>query len=90
MNICHLLIILYLYILSYVYNYFILKYVSIYIYTSILTTLLIIIAIDSYNILDEKYKIMVLYNNTYKLLELQMIENKKLQEIIKKAFKKKN
>ena len=89
MNICHLLIILYLYILSYVYNYFILKYVSIYIYTSILTTLLIIIAIDSYNILDEKYNIMILYNNTYKLLELQMIENKKLQEIIK-AFKKKN
>ena len=87
MNLCHVFVIIYMYIISYIFNYIILEYVSIYNYTSLITSLLIIISIDCYNILDEKDKLTIEYKNTNKLLELQLIENTKLQETIK-AFKK--
>jgi hypothetical protein len=92
MNIYHIIIIIWLYLTSYILNYMILKYVlsyiSLYIYISIINTLLLISIIDSYNLLMEKNNLYIEYRNTHKLLELQIIENKKLQEMIK-AFKKK-
>ena len=57
-------------------------------YVSIINTLLLISIVDSYNLLMEKDNLNMEYRNTHKLLELQLIENKKLQEMIK-AFKKK-
>lgn len=88
MNINHIFIIINIYILSYISSYLIIEYVSKYIYTSIITSLLIICVIDSYNLLEERDNLHMEYKNTYKLLELQMIENRKLEDIIK-AFKKK-
>ncbi len=67
---------------------YVLSYISLYIYISIINTLLLISIIDSYNLLMEKNNLYIEYRNTHKLLELQIIENKKLQEMIK-AFKKK-
>jgi hypothetical protein len=57
-------------------------------YVSIINTLLLISIVDSYNLLMEKDNLNMEYRNTHKLLELQLIENNKLQEMIK-AFKKK-
>ena len=67
---------------------YVLSYISLYIYVSIINTLLLISIIDSNNLLMEKNNLYIEYRNTHKLLDLQLIENKKLQEIIK-AFKKK-
>jgi hypothetical protein len=61
---------------------YILSYISIYMYISIINTLLLISIVDSYNLLTEKENLYIEYKNTHKLLELQLIENKKLQEII--------
>jgi hypothetical protein len=68
-------------------NHAILLYVSDYIYVNILTSLLIIIIKDGLNILDERNKFHLKYKNTHRLLELQIIENNKLEQAIK-AFKK--
>ena len=86
----YLLILIYLIIISYIINlinYTILLYVSDYIYVNILTSLLIITIIDGLNLLDERNKFHLEYKNTHKLLELQIIENNKLEQAIK-AFKK--
>lgn len=85
--ICNILTLIYLFILSYICNYYLLEYVSKYIYTSIILSLLIISIIDGFNLLDERDKLYIDYKNTYKLLELQIIENNKLESIIK-SFKK--
>ena len=85
--ICNILTLIYLFILSYICNYYLLEYVSKYIYTSIISLLLIISTIDGFNLLDERDKLYIEYKNTYKLLELQIIENNKLESIIK-SFKK--
>jgi amino acid transporter len=86
MNIYHIMIIIWLHLTSYILNYMILKYIlsyiSIYMYISIINTLLLISIVDSYNLLTEKENLYIDYKNTHKLLELQLIENKKLQEII--------
>jgi hypothetical protein len=87
LNINHFLIIIYLHLISYISSYVILEYVSKYIYTSIITSLLMVSIIDGYNLLKERDNYYVEYKNTYKLLELQMIENRKLEDVIK-AFKK--
>ena len=76
-----ILTLIYLFIISYICNYYLLEYVSQYIYTSIITSLLIL------NLLDERDNLYVEYKNTYKLLELQIIENNKLETLIK-SFKK--
>ena len=73
--------------LSYIVNYYLLEYVSIPIYTSIQSTILIITIIDGLYIIDERDNIYIEYKNTQKLLELQIIENKKLEVAIK-SFKK--
>ena len=83
----NILILVYLFILSYICNYYLLEYVSKYIYTSIISSLLIISIIDGFNLLDERDNLYIEYKNTYKLLELQIIENNKLATIIK-SFKK--
>ena len=85
--ICNILTLINLFILSYICNYYLLEYVSKYIYTSIISSLLIISIIDGFNLLDERDKLYIEYKNTYKLLELQIIENNKLESIIK-SFKK--
>ena len=72
-----------LFSLSYIFNYYIIEYVSIYIYSSILTLLLIISILDGFNLLNDKDNLYIEYENTYKLLELQIIENKKLEAVIK-------
>jgi hypothetical protein len=82
----NILTLVYLFILSYICNYYILEYVSIYIYTSIILSILIISIIDGFNLLDEKNNLYIEYKNIYKLLELQIIENNKLETIIK-SFK---
>ena len=82
-----ILTLIYLFIISYICNYYLLEYVSQYIYTSIITSLLIISIIDGFNLLDERDKLYIDYKNTYKLLELQIIENNKLESVIK-SFKK--
>lgn len=82
-----ILTLIYLFIISYICNYYLLEYVSTHIYTSIITLLLIISIIDGFNLLDERDNLYIEYKNTYKLLELQIIENNKLQTIIK-SFKK--
>lgn len=83
----NIIILIYLFILSYICNYYLLEYVSKYIYTSIISSLLIISVIDGFNLLDERNNIYIEYKNTHKLLELQIIENNKLETIIK-SFKK--
>ena len=83
----NILTLIYLFIISYICNYYLLEYVSKHIYTSIITSLLIISIIDGFNLLDERNKLYIEYKNTYKLLELQIIENNKLETIIK-SFKK--
>jgi hypothetical protein len=83
----NILILVYLFILSYICNYYLLEYVSKYIYTSIISSLLIISIIDGFNLLDERDNLYIEYKNTHKLLELQIIENNKLETIIK-SFKK--
>lgn len=83
----NIIILLYLFMLSYIVNYYLLEYVSIPIYTSIQSTILIITIIDGIYIIDERDNIYIEYKNTHKLLELQIIENKKLEVAIK-SFKK--
>jgi hypothetical protein len=86
----NILLIIYLIIISYIINLFnniILLYISEYIYVNILTSLLIITIIDGLYLLDEKNKYHLEYKNTHRLLELQIIENNKLEQAIK-AFKK--
>jgi hypothetical protein len=83
----NILTLIYLFIISYICNYYLLEYVSKHIYTSIITSLLIISIIDGFNLLDERDNLYIEYKNTYKLLELQIIENNKLETIIK-SFKK--
>lgn len=83
----NIIILLYLFMLSYIVNYYLLEYVSIPIYTSIQSTILIITIIDGIYIIDERDNIYIEYKNTQKLLELQIIENKKLEVAIK-SFKK--
>jgi len=87
LTIKNLFILIYLFILSYLLNNFILIYISQYIYSSILTSLLIITIIDGFNLLEERNNYYLEYKNTYRLLELQLIENNKLEKVIK-AFKK--
>jgi hypothetical protein len=82
-----IIILIYIFIISYICNYYFLEYVSKYIYTSIILSLLIISIIDGFNLLDERNKLYIEYKNTYKLLELQIIENNKLEAVIK-SFKK--
>ena len=79
----NILVLVYLFILSYICNYYLLEYVSKYIYTSIISSLLIISIIDGFNLLDERDNLYIEYKNTHKLLELQIIENKKLEAAIK-------
>ena len=79
----NIIILTYLFVLSYIFNYYILEYVSIYIYSSVLTSLLIISILDGFNLLNDKDNLYIEYENTYKLLELQIIENKKLEAAIK-------
>jgi hypothetical protein len=86
----NILLIIYLIIISYIINLFnniILLYVSDYIYVNILTSLLILTIIDGLNLLDERNKYHLEYKNTHRLLELEIIENNKLEQAIK-AFKK--
>jgi hypothetical protein len=79
----NILILSYLFTLSYIFNYYFLNYVSITIYSTILTSLLIISILDGFNILNERDNLNIEYKNIYKLLELQIIENKKLETAIK-------
>jgi hypothetical protein len=90
MNVCNIIVLIILYILSYIVNLYIIEYLSInniYIYTSILSYIIIILGIDSFNLIkDNDY-----YNdenrNIHKLLELQIIENNKLKLYLKKDLK---
>jgi hypothetical protein len=90
MNVCNIIVLIILYILSYIVNLYIIDYLSInniYIYTSILSYIIIILGIDSFNLIkDNDY-----YNNEnrniHKLLELQIIENNKLKLYLKKDLK---
>ena len=50
----NIIILLYLFMLSYIVNYYLLEYVSIPIYTSIQSTILIITIIDGLYIIDER------------------------------------
>ena len=72
-----------LFVLSYIFNYYILEYISIYIYSSIISSLLILSILDGFNLLNDKDNLYIEYENTYKLLELQLIENSKLEAAIK-------
>jgi len=90
MNVCNIIVLIILYILSYIVNLCIIEYISInniYIYTSILSYIILILGIDSFNLIkDNDY-----YNNEnrniHKLLELQIIENNKLKLYLKKDLK---
>jgi|694.fasta_scaffold05006_11 hypothetical protein len=79
----NIIILSYLFVLSYIFNYYLLEYISINIYSSILTSLLIISILDGFNLLNERDNLNIEYENIYKLLELQIIENKKLETAIK-------
>lgn len=86
MNISNIIILLFLYLLSYIYNYYIIQYISVYIYTSILTNVVIILFIDSYNIILEKDMIYMNYIKLSKEMKLIAIENAKLHKIINKNY----
>ena len=87
MNVSNIIVLIILYILSYIVNLYIIEYLSINninIYTSILSYIILILGIDSFNLIkDNDY-----YNNEnrniHKLLELQIIENNKLKLYLKK------
>ena len=87
MNIDNILVLAYLFVLSYIFNYVILLQISAHIYTSIITSLLVITIVDGFNLIDEKDKLCQECRNMNKLLDLQIIENEKLNTAIK-AFKK--
>ena len=87
MNIYNILVLAYLFVLSYIFNYVILLQISAHIYTSIITSLLVITIVDGFNLIDEKDKLCQECRNMNKLLDLQIIENEKLNTAIK-AFKK--
>jgi hypothetical protein len=83
MNIYTILALIFLFIISYVINSYLILYISIELYTTILIYFIIIFAIDSYNLIVEKEHINNEYISIHKLLELQLIENTRLQKIIK-------
>jgi hypothetical protein len=82
MNITIIITLLILYMLSYIYTYYIIQYISIYIYTSILTNIIIILFIDSYNIILERDNIYIDYIKLSKEMRLIAIENSKLHKLV--------
>lgn len=83
MMISNIIIILILYLLSYIFNYYIIQYISVYVYTSLLSNILLILIIDSYNLILERDSIYNDYIKLSKELKIISIENDKLHKIIK-------
>lgn len=86
MKLQYILILLGIYTIAYIFTYIIyqiLNPIMLYIYTSIITTLLIIITIDSYNLINEINEIEEDNKLLRELLNIQIIENNKLEIYIK-------
>lgn len=86
MKLQYILILIIIYIIIHIWTYIIHQLLSpnlINIYTSFITILLIIITIDSYYLLNEIQILETDNKSIQKLLNIQIMENKKLEKYIK-------